>query len=118
MSAGAHETLQTSQAPCGVAPFGTIRIARYSVYPRVASEHAVQTAFTRYATGGGLHLVCSSAEAVGELLRIRIQGLGAREAHETLARVVACDQHSAGRFELTLEALDAHEPRFVRHTQA
>ena len=117
MNAGAPETLRNDRL-LGCPPDGAIRIARYSVYPRVASEHAVQTAFTRYATGGELRLIAASGEAIGELLRIRIQGLGEREAHETLARVVKCERRGAGRFELSLEPLDAHQPRLVRHARA
>ena len=105
----------------------TLRIARYSVYPRAASGQALLTGFTRDAvladanTGAddrALHLVTTTPEAVGELLRVRIQDLNEHEAAETLARVVECDSHGEGRFELTLEALDAHRPRFVRRNPA
>jgi hypothetical protein len=116
MSAGATPTVKTPPTD-PVVSGGVIRIARYSVYPRVASEHSVQTGFTRDLSGKGIHLVTTTPELVGELLRIRIQNVGELDAHETLARVVDCDRSGEGRFELTLEALDAHRPRFVRHAR-
>lgn len=115
MNAGANRRVGVQAST--VEPGGTIRLARYSVYPRAASEHAVQTGFTRNASGELLRLVTASAEAVGALLRVHIQDLDEREGTETLARVVACNQCGEGRFELTLESLDAHRPRFVRRAQ-
>ncbi len=106
MSAGA---LQSESNESGV-----IRIARYSVYPRAASEHSVHTAFTRDGTGSELHLVTGSPAALGELLRVQVQDLGDGEPSETLARVVACRRMAEGRFELTVDALAPLAPRFVR----
>ena len=91
-----------------------VRIARYSVYPRANSDHGVQTALTRDAGDDALHLVTSTPETVGELLRISLQGLGDSEDPETLARVVGCDRLGEGRFELTVRTLDSHRPRLVR----
>jgi hypothetical protein len=101
--------------------FQNLRIARYSVYPRAASGHAVQTAFTTAPHRGAdreLCLVTTAPEAVGELLRICIQDLDEPEASETLARVVECDRRGEGGFELTVEALDSHRPRLVRRMRA
>lgn len=91
-----------------------IRIARYHAYPRAATEDAVQTGFTRGAAEDGLQLVTAAPEPVGALLLVEIQDLDAREGAHTLTRVVDCSRSKTGRFELTLEALDAHRPRLAR----
>ncbi len=118
MSAGVRGTCEPqpgrSDGQGAHAHGAVIRIARYSVYPRATSDHGVQTAFTRQAEGDALHLVTSTPEAVGELLRINLQGLDDAVGSETLARVVECDRRGEGRFELTVEALDTHRPRLVR----
>ena len=106
---GALEARAEAEAPCD----GAIRIARYSVYPRAASEHAVQSGVVRETARGRLILVSSTPEAVGELLRVLVQDLGEGD-DDTLARVVSCEARGPGRFELGLEALDARRPRFVR----
>lgn len=113
MNAGARSRVGSALPPTGQSG-GMIRLARYSVYPRAASEHALQTGFTRHASGDRMRLVTANAESVGALLRVRIQDIHERDGTETLARVVDCSQCGEGRFELTLEALDAHRPRFVR----
>ncbi len=94
---------------------GVLRIARYSVYPRAEHNHGVQAGFTRNAPRGvSFVLATTTPEAVGELLRVSIHGLGERDAHDTLARVVSCRQVAESRFELSLEALEARGPRTVR----
>lgn len=107
----------------GASQSGVIRLARYSVYPRAASEHAVQTGLTRDSSGAALQLVTTNAEAVGELLRVEIQDFshasrdqasGADEPVDVLARVVSCQRRGNGRFELALERLDARRPLFAR----
>lgn len=113
MSADVSETIPVSELGTG-ASGRMIRIARYSAYPRAATEHAVQTGFTRSGPDGLLHLITATPEPVGALLRVRIQDLDARDGGDTLARVVDCNGSGGGRFELTLEALEAHRPRLVR----
>ena len=97
---------------------GGLRIAEYSVYPRTARDHCVQEAFTRTADGNELVRVTNAPELVGELLRVRIQGIETRDGRETLARVAACNEVGESRFELLLEALDARAPKRVRRNLA
>ena len=104
MSAGAQ---MTPSAP-------PLRIAEYSVYPRTARDHRLQAGFTRHEAGSGFVLLTTAPEGVGELLRVRIQGISMRDGEDTLARVAACNEMSASRYELQLEALDARAPRRVR----
>ena len=115
----------TSTAPAVLAPAaasdsgspveGVLRIARYSVYPRAERNHDVHVGYTRdLPSGTGFVFITPTPEAVGELLRVRSQELGGREAHDTLARVVSCQRVSESRFELRLEGLEAHAPRTVR----
>jgi len=97
---------------------GVIRLARFSVYPRGASEHSLRTGFTRDASDDALRLVTTTPEAVGELLRVHIQDIGDGDPGDVLARVVSCEHCGNGRFELSLERLDALRPRFVRRSRA
>ena len=96
------------------APEGVLRIARYSVYPRAERNQGVQSAYTRLPRGTRFVLVTTTPEVVGELLRVSIHGLGERDAHVTLARVVSCRQAGESRFELSLQGLETHGPRTVR----
>jgi hypothetical protein len=89
-----------------------IRIARYSVFPRTASEHSRRSGFMR--DDSGLRLVTTTPQQPGELLRINIQSLSGR-TRDTLARVLSCEASGdEGRFEVALEALDTRRTRFVR----
>lgn len=113
MSASVPPVLDRGDAAGEPSCDGVIRLARYSVYPRATSEHAVQSGVAREIGDGRLALVTSTPESVGELLRVLVQGLGDGDEH-TLARVVSCEARGPGRFELLLEALDSHQPRFAR----
>jgi hypothetical protein len=94
---------------------GVLRIARYTVYPRAARNHGIQAGYTRNVPSGvSFVLVTPTPEAIGELLRINLRGLGERDAHDTLARVVSCRQVAESRFELSLKALEARWARAVR----
>jgi hypothetical protein len=102
---------------------GIIRLARYSVFPRVANGHRVQMGFTRAAGGNrAMSLVAATPEAVGELLRVELQELApqtSQEAaesagHDALVRVVSCRPRHRGGFQLEIETLDTHRPRFAR----
>ncbi len=116
MRSAALETLAldvaTDPGPLGE---GVLRIARYAVYPRAERHHGIQAGYTRnFPSGVSFVLVTPTPEAIGELLRISIQGLGERDAHDTLARVLSCRQVAESRFELSLEALGARGARTVR----
>lgn len=94
---------------------GGLRLARYSVYPRAERNHGSQAGYTRSVLrGASFTLVTTAAEAVGELLRVSIQGLGEGDARDTLARVVSCRQVADDRFELRLQALEALAARKAR----
>jgi hypothetical protein len=92
-----------------------LRLAHYSVYPRAGRNHGTRAGYTRNGPSRGRSvLVTTTPEAVGELLRIRIHGLGALDALDALARVASCQRVRQSRFELHLVALVAHAPRSVR----
>lgn len=91
-----------------------LRIAEYSVYPRTARDHCVHEGFTRDESGAEIVLVTRAPEDIGELLRVRIQGLETQDRKDTLARVARCSEIDESRFELQLQALEAHAPRKAR----
>ena len=98
---------------------GVLRIARYAVYPRAERHHGIRAGYIRnFLSGVSFVLVTTTPEAIGELLRISIQGLGESDSHDTLARVVSCHQVARSRFELSLEALGARGARTVRSRTA
>ncbi len=121
MSSTAPETLAHDVATDPSLPReGVMRIARYTVYPRAARNHGIQAGYTRNTLPSGVSfvLVGPTPEAIGELLRISIQGLGEHDAHDTLARVVSCRQVAERRFELSLDALEGRGARSVRSRTA
>jgi len=110
MSASAPQVRRSHQPST---PETAIRIARYSVFPRTASEHSRRSGFMR--DDDGLRLVTTTPQQPGELLRINVHSLSGR-THDTLARVLSCEASGdEGRFEVGLEALDTRRTRFVRH---
>ena len=112
MSASGLELLRSGV--CTPSDDGALRIARYSVFPRAASEHSVRSGLMLDGRSASLRLVTTAPQQAGELLRISVQNLTGR-THDTLARVVSCERYGdEGRFELALEALDTRRPRFVR----
>jgi hypothetical protein len=115
MSASVPPALERSQADgpdVEVRPGGALRIARYSVYPRAANEHGVQTGVVRETADGRLVMSTSRAAATGELLRVLVHDH--ERDHDTLARVASCEARAPGRFELALVPLDARRPMRVR----
>ena len=90
-----------------------IRFAQYSAYPRVSRNQRSRSGFASDVTATTLRLSADVPERVGELLRIEVRNLGGQAALDTLARVVSCSPHGT-RFELELELIEAHRPRFVR----
>ena len=118
MTSSALETFREVADRSGARAVASVRIARYSAYPRCERNHGVRSGYTRNASGGGLILVTSAPESVGELLRISIQALGERDGRDTVARVVSCRQVHQSRFELSLAALATHAPRRRRRQHA
>ena len=92
----------------------SMRLARYSAFPRADKDHGVQTGFTRACGDDSLCLVTAAPEPVGSLLRLETFELRASETPERLARVVECTEAASGRFELTLEALGRPRVRPAR----
>ena len=90
-----------------------IRFARYSAYPRVSRDQRLRFGFASDATATTLRLSADVPERVGQLLRVKVRDLSGRATLDTLARVVSCSPRGT-RFELKLELIEAHRPRFVR----
>jgi hypothetical protein len=92
----------------------TIRIARYTGYPRVSRNQRECTAIAHKTPNTLLSLIAAEGEAVGALLRLNVNDLCGPPERETLARVVACTPRDDGRFEVRVEPVEPNRPRFVR----
>ena len=105
-----------------VADLGVIRIAQYSSYPRTSLGQHLNVGFASEARGRescDLRLTGSSAQAKGELLRVRVRGLRDEGALDTLARVEWCRPRHDGRYDIGLALLDTRRPmRVVRPRRA
>lgn len=93
-----------------------VRIAEYSPYPRVSSEHRRQLGYTRDASPSGMCLGVETPEALGALLQVTVRQVDGAPSHETLARVIWCGPRTGGRFWIGLELIGAESGpmRFVR----
>ena len=110
MTSNSLESLRSAAGRSGPRASARVRIARYSAYPRSERSHSIRSGYTRNAPGAGLTLVTAVPEGVGELLRIRIQDLGERDARDTIARVVSCEPLRRSRFQLSLARVASHAP--------
>lgn len=99
---------------CGAPEQATIRIAQYSGYPRVSKDQRMRSAVAVKGASTALCLIAVEPEEVGALLRLKVTDLAGPPARETLARVVSCNERRDDRFELGLETVEPHAPRFVR----
>ena len=116
MSMGAERTRAvTAQAhPAHQPADGAIRIARYTGYPRVSKNQRECTAIARTTASSTLELIAVDPEAVGALLRLKVNDFHRSHARETLARVVSCSARDDGRFDVLVEPVEPNRPRFVR----